>query len=427
MITRQARQLERAYDTLVVGAGPAGLAAALGAREGGAERVLVVDREREAGGILLQCIHSGFGLQYFKEEITGPEYAERALEDALEADIDVLTDAYVLDVTEDRVVALMSPDVGVSTVSARTVVLAMGARERSRGAITIPGARPAGVYTAGLAQKMINLYGYLPGRRAVILGSGDIGLIMARRLTLEGVEVAGVFEIMPHANGLGRNIVQCLQDFDIPLHLSTTVVDIAGHDRVERVTVAPVDEHLTPQLDRAWDIPCDTLLLSIGLIPENELSRTLGVRLDPLTGGPVVTSQMETSVPGVYAGGNVVHINDLADWASQEALIAGRSAGRRVGGTRLPDDNIRVVPGTNVASVVPHSISTDRVHTLYFRVREPIYEDALIRLGDLHQRKVRALVPAEMGSIKAAPRFLEDFHGDLLRIDAVPAAEGGAR
>ncbi len=430
MITGDAQHLASSYDTVVVGAGPAGLAAALGARETGAERVLVVDREREAGGILLQCIHSGFGLHYFAEEITGPEYAERALEQVLEHEVDVLTDAFVMDIDSgagsSSRLALMSPSLGITTVHTETAVLAMGARERTRGALALPGARPAGIFTAGLAQKMVNLHGYLPGRRAVILGSGDIGLIMARRLTLEGVEVAGVFELMPYAGGLGRNVVQCLDDFDIPLHLSTTVVDIAGRDRVERVTVAPVDAHLVPQRDRAWTIPCDTLLLSVGLIPENELSRTLGVRLDPLTGGPVVTSQMETSLPGIFAGGNVVHINDLADWVSEESLIAGRSAGRRVAGTRLPDDNIRIVPGDNVASVVPHSISSERAHTLYFRVREPIREDAVIRLGSLHQRKVRALVPAEMASIKAAPRFLEDFHGDVLRVDAVPASRAAA-
>ena len=422
-MTAEPRHLASYYDVLVVGGGPAGLAAALGAREAGAERVLVVDREAEAGGILLQCIHSGFGLRYFREEITGPEYAERSLERALEAHVDVLSDAFVFDVAPDRTVAMMSPSVGVATTTADSVVLAMGARERTRGAIAIPGARPAGVLTAGLAQKMVNLHGCLPGRRVAILGSGDIGLIMARRLTLEGVEVAGVFELMPHANGLSRNIVQCLDDFDIPLHLSTTVVDIVGHDRVEKVTVAPVDEHLAPQRDRAWDVACDTLLLSVGLIPENELSRELGVRMDPLTGGPIVTSEMETSVPNVFAAGNVAHINDLADWVSEEALLAGRAAGRRATGQRVPADNIRILPGRNVASVVPHSISTDRVHTLYLRVRQPILEDAVIRLGDLHERKVRALVPAEMASIRAAPRLLEDFHGDALRIDAVPAAQ----
>ncbi|MFO8076034.1 MAG: FAD-dependent oxidoreductase [Egibacteraceae bacterium] len=425
MITAQPRQIASAYDVVIIGAGPAGLAAALGAREQGAESVLIVDREREAGGILLQCIHSGFGLQYFKEEVTGPEYAERSLEAALEHDVDILTDAFVMDLAEDRRLVLMSPDHGVVIVRAGAVVLAMGARERTRGAIQIPGTRPAGVLTAGLAQKMVNLHGYLPGRRVVILGSGDIGLIMARRLTLEGVEVAGVFEIMPYANGLGRNIVQCLHDYDIPLHLSTTVIDIHGHDRVERVTVAPVDDDLTPDAARAWDIPCDTLLLSVGLIPENELSRTLGVRMDPLTNGPIVTSAMETSVPGVFAAGNVVHINDLADWVSEEAVIAGRSAARRVTGNPLPADNIRVIPGENVGAVVPQSVSSDRPHRISFRVKRPVLEDAVITLGDVRRRKVRALAPAEMATINIAPRLLESFHGDALRLDAFPAAEEG--
>ncbi len=442
MISRHLRHLQPHYDVLVVGSGPAGLAAAIGARETGAQRVLIVDREREAGGILLQCIHSGFGLHAFKEEITGPEYAERYLERALEADVDVLEDAFVMDVKAEgpprdptgnggrpgrQRVKLMSPTVGVRVVEATSVVLAMGARERTRGAIHIPGDRPAGVLTAGLAQKMVNLHGYLPGRRIVILGSGDIGLIMARRLTLEGCEVAGVFEIMPYVNGLGRNVVQCLQDFDIPLHLSTTVVDIHGHDRVERVTVAPVDDRLEPVMDKAWDIACDTVLLSIGLIPENELSRRLGVRMDPLTNGPIVASTFETSLPGVFAAGNVVHINDLADWVSEQALLAGRSAGQFVTGGLPPDDNIRILPGDNVAQVVPHSVASERIHTVYFRVRKPIYGDTYVKLGDLHRRKVRAAVPAEMITMKVAPRLLRDFHGDALHVHAAPVEQEQAR
>lgn len=436
MISDQIRHLRPDYDVLVVGGGPAGLAAAVGAREAGAERVLIVDREREAGGILLQCIHSGFGLHAFKEEITGPEYAERYLERALEAGVDVLEDAFVMDAQTGRPrgdpagngggpgrqrVKLMSPAVGVRVVEATSLVLAMGARERTRGAIHIPGDRPAGVLTAGLAQKMVNLHGYLPGRRIVILGSGDIGLIMARRMTLEGCDVAGVFEIMPHVNGLGRNVVQCLQDFDIPLHLSTTVVAIHGHDRVEWVTVAPVDDQLEPVMDKAWDVACDTVLLSIGLIPENELSRSLDARIDPLTGGPIVTSTFETSLPGVFAAGNVVHINDLVDWVSEEALLAGRSAGQFVTGDLPPADNIRLLPGDNVAQVVPQSVASERIHTVSFRVREPIYGDTYVELGDLHRRKIRAAVPAEMITMKVAPRLLGDFHGDALHVHAVPA------
>jgi thioredoxin reductase len=426
VLTAEPRHLASRYDVAIVGAGPAGMAAALGARDRGAERVLLVDREVEAGGILLQCIHAGFGLHAFDEEITGPEYAQRFFEQVLEQDVDVLTDGYVMDVAAGGRVKLMSPTVGVSGIDAGAVVLAMGARERTRGAIRIPGDRPSGVMTAGLAQKLVNLEGYLPGRRAVILGSGDIGLIMARRLVLEGVEVVGVFELLAHASGLSRNVVQCLDDFDIPLHLSTTVVGIHGRDRLERVTVAPVDDDRMPIMTKAWDVDCDTLLLSIGLIPDAELARSVGAQMDPLTGGPIVSGTMETTVPGVFAAGNVVHVNDLADWVSQEARGAGEGAGALATGARRPDQDIRLLPGDNVAYVVPHTISSDRPHTVSFRVRRPIHGPTLLRLSDVHQRKVRAVVPAEMVTLKVAPRLLEGFHGDVLRVDAIPADDSRA-
>jgi NADPH-dependent 2,4-dienoyl-CoA reductase/sulfur reductase-like enzyme len=416
MITEKLTQHE--YDVIMVGGGPAGMAAALGAREAGAERILIVDREKEAGGILLQCIHMGFGLHHFKEELTGPEYAQRFFRDICDKGIDVLTDTFVADVSQDKRLKLMSGTQGVQVVSTKALVLAMGARERTRGAIRIPGTRPAGVLTAGLAQKFVNLMGYLPGRHVVILGSGDIGLIMARRLMLEGVQVVGVYEIMAHPNGLNRNIVQCLHDFDIPLHLSKTVVNIHGQQRVQAVTVAPVDERLRPIPGKDETLECDTLLLSIGLIPENELSQRLNLRMDMTTGGPIVNSSMEASLDGVFACGNVVHIHDLVDFVTQESLLAGRSAGEYVTGSRPPADNIRLLPGANVATCVPHTISTECEHTVYLRVKHPL-EKSVIRFGDVYEKKLRYVFPAETVTVKLTPRLLHEFHGGDLRIDVL--------
>lgn len=425
MISSSPKRLRPHYDVAVVGAGPAGLAAARGALDRGADSVLLIDREIETGGILNQCIHTGFGLHTFGEELTGPEFAHRSFEQLTGAstvhDVDVLTESYVLDLTTDGL-AVMSAQHGVRDIDVTATVLAMGARERTRGAIRIPGSRPSGIMTAGLAQKFVNVLGQLPGRRVAILGSGDIGLIMARRLTLEGVEVTGVYELLPHANGLSRNIVQCLHDFDIPLHLATTVVEVHGSDRVTGVTVAPVSAGLEPQLDRSWHVPCDTVLLSIGLIPENELTRTVGAQIDHVTKGPVVASTMQTSRPGVFAAGNVVHIHDIVDYVAQEALLAGQGAGDYVRGAAPPADNVRLIPGENVAYCVPHTISTDREHTVYLRVRRSL-EKSWLRLGDVYEKRLRYVVPAEMVSVKVRPKFLADFNNDALRIDIVARDE----
>ncbi|MFO7666940.1 MAG: FAD-dependent oxidoreductase [Desulfobacterales bacterium] len=420
-------RVEKKYGVVVVGGGPAGMGAALGARDCGEEKILILDREPEAGGILLQCIHSGFGMHYFREELTGPEYAERFLQKVIDNDVDVLPGSYVSGVVVDsggsKKVRIMSESHGLITVETKAVVLAMGCRERTRGAVRIPGTRPSGILTAGLAQKFVNLKGYLPGKRIAILGSGDIGLIMARRLTLEGCHVEGVFELMPYSNGLTRNVVQCLEDFDIPLHLSTTVAYVHGRDRVEKVTVAPVNPDLRPDMSRAWDVPCDTLLISVGLIPENELTQNLGIGLDVVTGGPLVSSTLETSMPGMFACGNVLHVHDLVDYVTREALLAGRFAGEWSKGVRRPKDNIQLVPGDNVRYCVPHTLSPEREHTIHLRCKAAM-KPCKIRVGSLMEKKLRFVFPAEMIMFKIKPDLLDKFHGDTLRIDILPLEKG---
>ena len=302
------------YDLVIVGGGPAGLAAAIAAKDNGIDSILIIERDRELGGILNQCIHNGFGLHTFKEELTGPEYASRFIAQVEERGIEYKLNTMVMDISNDKVVTAMNSTDGMFTVEAKAVVLAMGCRERSRGALNIPGYRPAGIFSAGTAQRLVNIEGYMPGRRVVILGSGDIGLIMARRMTLEGAKVLAVAELMPYSGGLKRNIVQCLNDFDIPLYLSHTVVDIQGKERVEGITIAEVGPDRKPIPGTEIHYDCDTLLLSCGLLPENELSKTAGVDLSPITSGPVVNDSLETNIPGVFACGNVLHVHDLVDF-----------------------------------------------------------------------------------------------------------------
>lgn len=351
--------MNQLYDVIIVGGGPAGLSAAYSAWENGAKKILVIERDRELGGILQQCIHNGFGLHHFKEELTGPGYAYRCIELIKDKpEIECLVDTMVLEVQRNKTVIAVSPDKGLLTLQGKTVILTMGCRERTRGAIRIPGERPAGVFTAGAAQRMVNMEGYLPGHKIVILGSGDIGLIMARRMSLEGCKVQAVLEICPFSNGLTRNIVQCLHDYDIPLHLSHTIVKIHGTERVTGVTVAKVDDKMTPIPGTEFFIECDTLLLSVGLIPENELSNGLMLDMHPLTNGPIVDQHRQTSLPGFYAAGNVVHVHDLVDFVSEEAEIAGKFAALEAQGKMSEDmRTVKVTPIDGIRTCVPQKLS----------------------------------------------------------------------
>lgn len=399
--------MELEYDIVVIGGGPAGLAAAIEARKNDVESVLVIDRDRELGGILQQCIHNGFGLHIFKEELTGPEYAERFINELKALGIEYKLDTMVLDISENRVVTMVNSKDGVAAIQAKAIILAMGCRERTRGALNIPGTRPAGIYTAGAAQRFVNMEGYMVGKKVVILGSGDIGLIMARRLTLEGAAVQAVVELMPFSGGLVRNIVQCLDDYGIPLYLSHTVTEIKGKYRVEGITVAQVDENRKPIPGTEMYFDCDTLLLSVGLIPENELSKSAGIKLDPVTSGPVVNESMETSVDGIFACGNVVHVHDLVDFVTEESRRAGRSAAKYVK-NRLKHDgaSIQVKPGQGVRYVVPHSVTVDNIDNnleLFMRV-DNIYKNSnlIIKLDNevLKTIKKQRLTPGEMEHVR---------------------------
>lgn len=365
------------YDVIIVGGGPAGLSAALSAQQNGAKKILVLERDREPGGILQQCVHNGFGLHHFKEELTGPGYAQRCYDLVKDLpEVEIFVDTMVLEVRKDKSVLAVNPKRGVMELRGKSIILTMGCRERTRGAIRIPGTRPAGVYTAGAAQRMVNMEGYIPGRKIVILGSGDIGLIMARRMSLEGCKVQAVLEICPFSNGLTRNIVQCLNDYDIPLHLSHTIVAIHGKDRVTGITVAKVDDKMRPIPGTEFEIDCDTVLLSVGLIPENELSNGLGLAMHPLTSGPIVDQRRETSEPGIFAAGNVVHVHDLVDFVSDEAEIAGKFAAKTaLGEGAKADRDLAVATGENVRTCVPQHLrlsGTAEKVRLFMRVTKPM-------------------------------------------------------
>ena len=389
------------YDLVIIGAGPAGLSAAVSAYDAGIRSILVIERDDRLGGILNQCIHNGFGLHTFKEELTGPEYASRFITQADERHIDRLLRTTVLDVTASHVVRAVSADRGVFSLEAKAIVLAMGCRERPRGALDIAGFRPAGVYTAGCAQKLVNVDGYLPGRRVVILGSGDIGLIMARRMIWEGASVEGVYEVMPWAGGLRRNIAQCLEDYGIPFHLETTVTRIHGRDRLEGVTVAKIDKDRTPIPGTERFVACDTLLLAVGLIPENELSRGAGVEIHPVTGGPVVNDRLQTSQPSIFAAGNVVIVYDLVDNVSHEGLKAGENAARYARG-ELPNTDcaIPVRGGENVRLFSPQYVLGTSDVTIYLRVARPFEHPCRVFAEpDLYSQKLRYARPGEMNEV----------------------------
>ena len=392
------------YDLAVVGGGPAGMAAALKAREEGIEKIIILERADTLGGILEQCIHTGFGLHYFGEELSGPEYAGRFIKKVSETDIDVKVDTMVLDISDDNVVTACNKEDGLLTIKAKAIVLAMGCRERPRGALSIAGCRASGIMTAGTAQKYVNIDGYMPGKTVVILGSGDIGLIMARRMTLEGAKVKAVCELMPYSGGLTRNIVQCLEDFDIPLRLSCTVVSTHGKDRLEGVTVANVDEHLKLIPGTEEYIPCDTLMLSVGLIPENELSKNAGIELDRITNGPSVDEYRETLHKGVFACGNVLQVHDLVDYVTEESQIAGEGAAKFIKGEKKSGDYINTQGTNGVRYIVPQRINkeTDKDVKLYFRVGQVFKNVKLVvKCGDevIMSKNKKKMTPGEMENV----------------------------
>lgn len=399
-------------ELVIIGGGPAGMSAAVSAYENGIRDILIIEREEELGGILNQCIHNGFGLHRFKEELTGPEYALRYINEVEKLNIPYMLGTMVLDISPDKVITATNREEGVFTIEAKAIILAMGCRERPKGALNISGTRPAGIYSAGTAQKLVNTKGYMPGKEVVILGSGDIGLIMARRMTLEGAKVHAVCEVMPYSGGLARNIEQCLNDFNIPLYLSHTVTQIHGKERVEGVTIAKVDANHRPIKDTEMFIKCDTLMLSVGLIPENELTTSAGIELSTVTNGAVVNQDRRTSIEGVFSCGNVLHVHDLVDFVSEEAAIAGESAASYIlGKNDFANTDINVTTDKHVRYMIPQKITSIKDVKLYFRVCD-IYRDATINvLADgkvILCKKKKKLAPGEMESITVKAKDLEN-------------------